>query len=99
MNQVQLTLENEGNDDRCEPDKRFYIIRLIMLILLIAMGFSVLLANIDPSSFIKIKLYFDIIECLVFIILTALLIYNLWFLPEQEYHRQQLDPKPQILPS
>ncbi len=56
---------------------RTTIIHKMMLLLFIAMSCSVLVVNTDPLHFGQIKLYFNIIELCVFLILMALLIINL----------------------
>ena len=57
----------------------------MMLLLFFAMGCSVIAVNIDPLYFSNIKLYFTLIEIVIFVILMIILIVNL---QEKYEHRK-----------
>ncbi|CAF1159827.1 unnamed protein product [Didymodactylos carnosus] len=76
---------------------RFYFIRLIIVGLFTVQGSSVLIANADPLKFRQLKIYFDIIECVTFVVTIKLLSYNLYFSSQKKFYHQ-MDPTPSILP-
>jgi hypothetical protein len=61
------------------------IIHKIMLILFFTMSCSVIVVNIDPLNFNNIKLYFNLIEIIIFIILMVILVLNL----QQKYEHRK----------
>ncbi|CAM4820508.1 unnamed protein product [Rotaria magnacalcarata] len=54
------------------------IIHTALMILFVAMSSSFIIANIDPFEYNKVKLYFNLIELVIFTTTTVLLGLNLW---------------------
>ncbi|CAF1486762.1 unnamed protein product [Adineta steineri] len=61
------------------------IIHKIMLLLFFAMSCSIIVVNINPLNFVNIKLYFNLFEIVIFIILMVLLTLNL----QQKYEHKK----------
>ena len=80
---------------------RFYVMRSLILFLFLFMTTSVLLANILPFKFIKVKFYYEIAECCIFAITAGLLAYTLRY-PNKPTDFSQtsiiMDKRPKILP-
>ena len=72
------------------------IIHNTLVILFVAMSCSFIVANIDPFLFQNIKLYFAIIELILFIGTILLLILNLWKKNEWKKH-MIMEEKPIII--